>query len=80
MLGSSFQKQHCTSAKRSRRRISAACARFGGLESGFTVDPWPTINKAALLKSVVIAYPDLNARFVSCHPAPRALRVDERRC
>src|ERR1700756_1302204 len=45
-LGSSFQNAHCTSAKIFRRLISAACASVGALESGFTVDPWPTIKSA----------------------------------
>jgi hypothetical protein len=30
-----------------RRRISAACASVGALESGFTVEPCATINNAA---------------------------------
>src|SRR5438046_5287275 len=45
-LGSSFQNAHATSTKISRRRISAACASVGALESGFTVDPWPTMSSA----------------------------------
>jgi hypothetical protein len=45
-LGSSFQKAHATSAKIFRRRISAACASVGALESGFTVEPWATIKSA----------------------------------
>src|SRR5438552_16015739 len=45
-LGSSFQKPHATSAKIPRRRISAACISVGALESGFTVEPWPTIRSA----------------------------------
>src|SRR5436309_11361510 len=47
-LGSSFQKAQPTSAKTFRRRISAACASVGALESGFTVEPWPTIKSALL--------------------------------
>src|SRR6266511_2674245 len=47
-LGSSFQKAHPTSAKISRRRISAACASVGALESGFTVEPWATMRSAIL--------------------------------
>src|SRR5437870_1772792 len=43
-LGSSFQNAHSTSAKIFRRRISAACASVGALESGFTVEPCATIN------------------------------------
>src|SRR6266511_894350 len=46
-LGSSFQKPHSTSAKILRRRISAACASVGALESGFTVEPCATIRSAA---------------------------------
>src|SRR6267378_1339336 len=46
-LGSSFQNAHSTSAKIFRRRISAACASVGALESGFTVEPCATINSAA---------------------------------
>src|SRR6266478_4345271 len=46
-LGSSFQNAQPTSAKISRRRISAACASVGALESGFTVEPCATINSAA---------------------------------
>src|SRR5438876_10632810 len=46
-LGSSFQKAHPTSAKIFRRRISAACASVGALESGFTVEPCATIKSAA---------------------------------
>src|SRR6266567_5388084 len=42
-LGSSFQKAHATSTKMFRRRISLAWARVGALESGFTVEPWPTM-------------------------------------
>src|SRR5206468_5130628 len=45
-LGSSFQNAHSTSAKIFRRRISAACASVGALESGFTVEPCPTIKRA----------------------------------
>src|SRR5213593_2962384 len=45
-LGSSFQKAHSTPAKAFRRRISAACASVGALESGFTVEPCATINRA----------------------------------
>src|SRR5437660_11333369 len=45
-LGSSFQNAHATSAKIFRRRISAACASVGALESGFTVEPWATIKRA----------------------------------
>src|SRR5207247_7713996 len=45
-LGSSFQNAHPTSAKSLRRRISAACASVGALESGFTVEPWATIKSA----------------------------------
>src|SRR6266513_6219499 len=47
-LGSSFQNAHSTSAKIFRRRISAACASVGTLESGFTVEPCPTIKRALL--------------------------------
>src|SRR5437870_10350337 len=46
-LGSSFQKAHPTSAKIFRRRISAACASVGALESWFTVEPCATIKSAA---------------------------------
>jgi hypothetical protein len=35
-----------TTAKTSRRRISAACASVGALESGFTVEPCATIKSA----------------------------------
>src|SRR4029453_5998564 len=45
-LGSSFQNAHSTFAKIFRRRISAACASVGALESGFTVEPWATIKSA----------------------------------
>src|SRR5436190_18576717 len=44
-LGSSFQKAHSTFAKIFRRRISAACAMVGALESGFTVEPCATIKR-----------------------------------
>jgi hypothetical protein len=44
-LGSSFQKAHSTPAKIFRRRISAAWANVGALESGFTVEPWATIKR-----------------------------------
>src|SRR5437762_5901064 len=44
-LGSSFQNAHFTSAKIFRRRMSAACARVGALESGFTVEPCATIKR-----------------------------------
>src|SRR6266568_3679797 len=53
-LGSSFQKAHPTSAKTFRRRISAACASVGALESGFTVEPWATIRSAESLQNLVI--------------------------
>src|SRR5437867_10126744 len=46
-LGSSFQNAQPTFAKIFRRRISAACASVGALESGFTVEPCATINSAA---------------------------------
>src|SRR5882724_2784573 len=46
-LGSSFQNAHSTLAKMLRRRISAACARVGALESGFTVEPCATMSSAA---------------------------------
>ena len=50
-LGSSFQKAQPTSAKIFRRRIFAACASVGALESGFTVEPCATIKSAlSLLK------------------------------
>src|SRR3989441_2290581 len=45
-LGSSFQDALPTSAKTFRRRISAACASVGALESGFTVEPCPTMRSA----------------------------------
>src|SRR6266513_5170057 len=48
-LGSSFQNAHSTSAKIFRRRISAACASVGALESGFTVEPCATTNSAVCL-------------------------------
>src|SRR5467141_904958 len=48
-LGSSFQNAHCTLAKIFRRRISAACASVGALESGFTVEPCATTNSALCL-------------------------------
>ena len=67
-LGSSFQKAHATSAKRLRRRISLACARLGVLESGFTVEPWPTMRSAESARSFRIApsYGRRPATFV--HP------------
>src|SRR5438874_13790827 len=52
-LGSSFQKAHSTSAKTFRRRISAACASVGALESGFTVEPWATMRRAVLSFEVI---------------------------
>src|SRR5213083_3494532 len=45
-LGSSFQNAQPTSAKTFRRRISAACASVGALESGLTVEPCATIKSA----------------------------------
>src|SRR5437773_9551586 len=45
-LGSSFQKAQPTWAKIFRRRISAACASVGALDSGFTVEPCATIKSA----------------------------------
>jgi hypothetical protein len=47
-LGSSFQNAHSTSAKIFLRRISAACANVGALESGFTVEPCATMRSAVL--------------------------------
>ena len=46
MEGSSFQKQQATCPKSPRRRIAAACARLGALESGLVVEPCPTISNA----------------------------------
>src|SRR5436190_21519121 len=45
-LGSSFQNAQPTSAKTFRRRISAACASDGALESGLTVEPCATLIRA----------------------------------
>src|SRR3954452_5911287 len=55
-LGSSFQNAHSTSANMFRRRISAACASVGALESGFTVEPCATTNKAALCIRVTLQF------------------------
>ena len=46
MEGSSFQKQTWTSAKMPRLRISSAWSKYGVEESGFSVEPWPTIKRA----------------------------------
>src|SRR5262249_31161306 len=42
-----YKTATCHSRKLPRRRISAACASVGALESGFTVEPCATINNAA---------------------------------
>src|SRR5207253_4752932 len=61
-LGSSFQNAQPTSAKFFRRRISAACARVGALESGFTVDPCATMRSAELELLVTIQRSTSNAQ------------------
>src|SRR5438093_12229990 len=76
-LGSSFQNAHCTSAKIFRRRISAACASVGALESGFTVEPWPTIKRAAYC---FLSMPDRTRRTPSAErPALNYTQADSAR-
>src|SRR5687768_1092698 len=45
-LGSSFQNAQWTSPKIFRRMSVSACSNVGALESGLTVEPWPTTIKA----------------------------------
>src|SRR6266571_632650 len=72
-LGSSFQNAHCTSPKMFRRRISAACASVGALESGFTVEPCPTMRSALSdfanieIRNVERATPNVQCRIEGRH-------------
>src|SRR5258705_4093597 len=73
-LGSSFQNAHSTLAKISRRRISAACARVGALESGFTVEPCATINSVPFgLRSTLTILPQ-RTRRAQRSGSPNSLR------
>src|SRR6266446_420993 len=43
-------------------RIAVACARLGALESGFRVDPWPTIKRAESARDCIFQRYETAAR------------------